>query len=172
MSILPGFSESDNFAAVDILILEKEEKDFPTNSIDAVDGTAKPKLIIWEDSFTVGDVDTHDYSPKTDKIIEEDKDDISLKSFIINLESFMENGLIQVIEEVENISDSSSINTEIVNRIRNGNNVTIYTQPVGDTNDNYSVKESLPEGLDLPISEKEVVRELLENNHLRWSETF
>lgn len=76
----------------------------------------------------------------------------------------MENGKIHVIEGIESFSESDSINTEIVNCIRNGENVTIYSQFVGDTNDNISAKGLNSKDQSTPSWERGVIEEVLRNN--------
>lgn len=62
------------------------------------------------------------------KLSEIEKEDTILTLiYINNLDAFIKNGLISVIHEIE-ISDRSSINSEIVNQMNNDDNVTLYSQ--------------------------------------------
>jgi macrodomain Ter protein organizer (MatP/YcbG family) len=78
----------------------------------------------------------------------------------------MKNGLIHVIEG-EQFPDNSSINTEIVRLMQNGENVTVYTESLENTSDNESM-ENLNSIDNLPTnSEEEIVGKLLENRDER-----
>ncbi len=100
------------------------------------------------------------------KTVKEDREEIQLKVYAHNLEAFINNGLItvyDVTDPTEKAYSTSSINTDIVNQIRSGDNVTIYTQSEGE--DNSELNRSEENESSLHSSEQEVVMVLIENNN-------
>ena len=147
------FSEPEETGTIEIIFPNKLEKqDNITNSSPMVDFEVNYETSVDEYEETV----------------EDEREEISLKIYTHNLEAFMKNGLITVYEETE-MSSSSGVNTEIVNRIRSGDNVTIYSQSEGE----MEVQTEMPqenqtemsqENHDSPLmSEKEMVKQLIDN---------
>lgn len=108
-------------------------------------------------------IKTVEHEKTIENEIEDESEKFRVEIYKQNLEAFIHNGSITVFEETY-MSDNGSVNTEIANRIRSGDNVTIYTQ---------SEEGDIHEMLDIPqenesspmISEEEMVKELIEKNN-------
>lgn len=72
-------------------------------------------------------IKTVEHEKTMENEIEDESEKFRVEIYKQNLEAFIHNGSITVFEETY-MSDNGSVNTEIANRIRSGDNVTIYTQ--------------------------------------------
>lgn len=149
------FSEPDETDIVETLIPKKLEKQDNITDPSSIDIPQYTERIDEESTYNnhEASIDEHE------ETVKDEKEEIRLKVQTHNLEAFIKNGIITIFEESE-MSDSSSMNTEIVNRIRNGDNVTIYTQSEGDYE---STNISQDNEITSSFSEEEMVKELIEN---------
>ena len=82
----------------------------------------------------------------------------------MNLEAFLHNGRIQILEKEITSEDTDSINTEIVNQIRNGENVTIYSESVGNVSNSATLETNQGGPEIIQKSEEEVVGNIFKEN--------
>jgi len=94
----------------------------------------------------------HSYSSDTgiSDIIEPTLEDMLINNMSKNLANYIENGRISILTS----DDNSSLCTEIVNRIQNGDNVTIVS--CSQSSDNSSIANSKVSTVDLEIDRKSV----------------
>ena len=80
------------------------------------------------------------------------------------MEAFLHNGRIQILEKEITSEDTDSINTEIVNQIRNGENVTIYSESVGNVSNSATLETNQGGPEIIQKSEEEVVGNIFKEN--------